>query len=56
MINYFLVFLAAVAGIVFFDEDPTSVSVQEWVLFAVMIYAALSFMRLYREHVRNSGK
>lgn len=53
LINYFALFLAAVIGIVVFDDDPTSVSLQEWVLFAVMVYAALSFFRLYREILQN---
>lgn len=53
LINYFLLFLAAVVGIVVFDDDPTSVSIQEWILFAVMIYAAVSFFRIYREMVRD---
>ncbi|HWO99245.1 MAG TPA: hypothetical protein VNL74_01280 [Methylococcus sp.] len=56
MINYFLLFLAAVVGIVVFDDDRTSVSVQEWVLFAIMLYAALSFFRRYRDHLRHDGK
>ena len=53
LLNYFALFLAAVVGIVVFDDDPTGVSLQEWVLFAVMIYAALSFFRVYRRIVRD---
>lgn len=45
MVNYALIVAAALAGIVLFDDNPTSVSMQEWILFAVMIYAAASFMR-----------
>ncbi|AAU93052.1 MULTISPECIES: hypothetical protein [Methylococcus] len=48
MFNYAVIVTAALAGIVLVDDDPTSVSLEEWVLFAVMIYAASSFMRLYR--------
>ncbi|QXP84766.1 hypothetical protein ABZN20_10065 [Methylococcus sp. ANG] len=48
MLNYAIIVTAALAGIVLVDDDPTSVSVEEWILFAVMIYAASSFMRLYR--------
>ncbi|MDD2769304.1 MAG: hypothetical protein PHT19_11260 [Methylococcus sp.] len=48
MLNYALIVAAALAGIILFDDDPTSVSIQEWILFAVMIYAAASFMRLHR--------
>lgn len=53
LLNYFALFVAAVVGIVVFDDDPTGVSVQEWVLFVVMIYAALSFFRIYRRMVRD---
>jgi hypothetical protein len=55
MWNYFALFMVAVIGIVVLDEDPTSVSIQEWVLFAVMIYAAISFFRSYRDSI-SSGK
>jgi len=51
LFNYVALFTIAVFGIVFLDEDSTSVSPQEWVLFAVMIYAALSFFRQYKELV-----
>jgi hypothetical protein len=53
--NYFFLFLVSVIGIVLFDDDPTGVSIQEWILFAIMIYSALSFFRLYREYIRNNG-
>jgi hypothetical protein len=49
MYNYVALFTVSVIGIVFLDEDPTSVSIQEWMLFAVMIYAAVSFFRAYRK-------
>jgi hypothetical protein len=49
MWNYLALFLACVIGIVVLDDDPTSVSLQEWVLFAIMIYAAISFFRIYRD-------
>ena len=49
LLNYFALFFAAVVGIIVFDDDPRSVSMQEWVLFIVMIYAALSFFRTYRK-------
>lgn len=52
LLNYFALFVAAVVGIVVFDDDPTGVSLQEWVLFAVMLYAGWSFFRIYRRLVR----
>jgi len=49
MINNFLLILVSIVGIVVLDEDPSGVSLQEWVFFGVMIYAALGFYREYME-------
>jgi hypothetical protein len=54
LFNYFALFFAAMIGIVVFDDDPTGVSPQEWVLFVVMLYAAISFARRYRGLLRES--
>lgn len=56
LFNSFALFLAATVGIVVFDDDPTGVSPQEWVLFAVMLYAAWSFVKRYREILGDDGK
>ncbi len=47
MYNYFALALIATLGIVFLDDDPESVSTQEWILYAILIYAALGFFRKY---------
>jgi hypothetical protein len=47
MYNYFAMALASTIGIVFFDDDPSSVSIQEWILYAVLLYAAIGFLRIY---------
>ncbi|HYE34562.1 hypothetical protein [Methylocaldum sp.] len=52
MYNYFALSLVAFIGIVVFDDDPTGVSLQEWIFFAVLVYAAISFFRRYFEHLR----
>ena len=54
MLNYFLLILASIIGIVVLDDDPSAVSLQEWIFFGVMIYAALGFFREY--HERMQGK
>jgi hypothetical protein len=51
MLNNFLLFLVSVFGIVVLDDDPTGVSPQEWIFFAVMLYAAVSFFRRYQERI-----
>lgn len=55
LFNHFALFLASVIGIVIFDDDPTGVSVQEWIFFAVMLYAALAMVRGFQDLLRNSG-
>ncbi|MEI7868624.1 MAG: hypothetical protein WCI11_12085 [Candidatus Methylumidiphilus sp.] len=49
MYNYFALALVSTVGIVFFDEDPASVSAQEWILYAVLLYAAVGFVRKFIE-------
>ena len=49
MYNYFALAIVSTVGIVFFDDDPSSVSVQEWILYAVLIYAAVGIFRTYFE-------
>jgi hypothetical protein len=45
MLNYFALSLVSTVGIVFFDDDPSSVSAQEWILYAVLLYSAVGFFR-----------
>lgn len=56
MLNYVALFLVSVFGIVFLDEDPTGVSIQEWIFFAIMIYSALRIFRKYRELYMNEKR
>lgn len=51
MYIYFALALVSTAGIVFLDDDPSSVSMQEWILYAVLIYAAVGFVRKFLELV-----
>ncbi len=49
MYNYFALAIVSTLGIVFLDDDPESVSVQEWILYAMLIYSAVGFFRKYYE-------
>lgn len=49
MLNYFALAMACTVGIVFFDDDPASVSWQEWVLYAILLYSAVGFARKFIE-------
>lgn len=55
LLNYFALFLISIFGIVFLDDDPRGVSVQEWIFFVVMIYAAVAIFRGFQEYLRNGG-
>lgn len=52
LISYFVVIVVAVTVMVVTDDDPTSVSAMEWVLFATMAYAAnqlrIRLLEIYR--------
>lgn len=56
MFNYFALFLVSSIGIIVLDDDPTGVSIQEWVLFAIMIYSAISFFRIYRKLISSEER
>lgn len=45
LISYFAALIVAVGIIVFTDDDPTSVSMIEWIMFAVAAYAANHLIR-----------
>ncbi len=49
MYNYFALSLVSTIGIVILDDDPSIVSTQEWILYAVLIYAAVGFVRKFIE-------
>lgn len=55
LFSYFALFLVSVVGIVVFDDDPTGVSIQEWIFFAVMLYTAVSIFKGLRELIRTHG-
>jgi len=52
MLNYFAMALVATIGIVFLDDNPAAVSNQEWILYAVLLYAAVGFFRRFLEAAR----
>ena len=55
MFNHVALLTVAIIGMVFLDDDPTSVSIQEWVLFAIMIYAASQLYRRFRDLANGEG-
>jgi len=53
MINYVLLIIISAIGMAALDQDPNSVSLEEWALYAVIIYSAwrliLTMIRLLKE-------
>ncbi len=56
MYNYFALALIATVGIVFLDDNPDSVSVQDWILYAVLIFAAIGFLRKYLDIISRQNR
>lgn len=53
LLSYLALFVVAVVGIVVFDDDPTAVSTEEWIFYAIMLYAAVSIFRLMSDQIRD---
>lgn len=49
MLNYTAMIVVCTIGIVFFDDDTSHVSVQEWVLGGIMIYASIGLVKKLAE-------
>jgi hypothetical protein len=54
MLNYILLIVAGAIGMSLLDGDPTSVSIEEWAIYAVMLYAfwklIQAMIQLIRDH------
>ena len=54
MLNYILLIVAGAIGMSLLDGDPTSVSIEEWAIYAVMLYPfwklIQAMIQLIRDH------
>lgn len=54
MLNYIALIIVAVIGMAVLDEDRNSVSIEEWAIYAVMLFAAWklvqAMIRYIQEH------
>lgn len=54
MLNYIALIIVAVIGMTVLDDDRTSVSIEEWAIYAVMLFAAWklvqAMIRYLQEH------
>lgn len=53
LLNYLALFIVTIIGIVVLDDDPSGVSTQEWIFFAVMLYAAASMVKIFMRYFRD---
>jgi hypothetical protein len=55
MLNYVALIIVAVIGMAVLDEDRTQVSIEEWAIFAVMIFAAYKLVLAMIQHIKDNG-
>ncbi|GAB6046875.1 hypothetical protein JCM19379_06980 [Methyloparacoccus murrellii] len=53
MLNYVLLIVAGAIGMSLLDGDPTSVSLEEWAIYAVMLYASWRLVQALIEYIRD---
>lgn len=53
MLNYVALIIVAVIGMAVLDEDRTRVSIEEWAIFAVMIFAAYKLVQAMIQHIKD---
>ncbi len=53
MLNYIAMIVACSLGMAILDNDRTSVSLEEWAIYAVMLYATWRLVNLMIQYVRD---
>jgi hypothetical protein len=56
ILNYVALIIIAVIGMSVLDEDRTRVSIEEWAIFAVIIFAAYKLVQEMIRLIRDSGE
>lgn len=56
MISYVLLILIGALGMSALDGDPTSVSPEEWAIYAVMLYSTWKLIRRMIDLIRENGE
>ena len=54
MLNYVLLIVAGAIGMSVLDSDPTAVSLEEWAIYAVMLYAAWKLVEAMIQWIRDN--
>ncbi len=53
MLSYTLLIVAGAIGMSVLDSDPTSVSIEEWAIYVVMLYAFWKLVQLMIQMIRD---
>ena len=53
MLNYTLLIVAGALGMSVLDSDPTSVSIEEWAIYVVMLYSFWKLVQLMIQMIRD---
>lgn len=56
ILNYVALIIIAVIGMSVLDEDRTRVSIEEWAIFAAIIFAAYKLVQEMIRLIRDSGE
>ena len=56
MISYVLHILFGALGMSLLDGDPTSVSLEEWAIYAVMLYSTWKLIQRMIDLIRENGE
>ena len=54
MLNYVLLIVAGAIGMSVLDSDPTAVSLEEWAIYAVMLYAAWKLVEAMIRYIQEN--
>ena len=54
MLNYVALILVAVIGMSVLDDDRTSVSTEEWIIYAVMMFAAWKLVQAMIKYIQEN--
>lgn len=56
MLNYLLLIIVSAVGMAALDNDPTSVSLEEWAIYGVMLFACWKLVQRMIEALKETGE
>ncbi len=56
MVSYVLLIVTGALGMSVLDGDPTSVSLEEWAIYAIMLYSTWKLIQRMIDLIRENGE